>query len=385
MKTLKNEYYVYMYLRENDSEIAEKGTPYYVGKGKGDRAFSNHRYAAKPKDENNIIYVYENMTEQEAFEKEKELISKYGRVDNNTGILRNMTDGGEGGSGRWNPDKYIAHSPIKIQCIETGVIFENFKEVMEWISTYHKTPKKITYTHVKKVCDGKLEKVYGYHWKYVDKDIPQHKKKKPSKPVRCVDLNIEFESLSAAGQYIRNNFPEIVTSSSPENTISKCCRGIINIAYNFKWEFVFDTHKNNISSPRGSYGSRPNKNSKKVKCITNGMIFESMSSAIRWLEDEIGKKTSIRNLCGNKKSFYGYRFMYEGEDEPSAPLSKGEVSKKKVLCVETNIIFDSLKEAGLWAFPEYKSENSGRRMISQCCNGNRETAGGYTWKFIEIE
>ena len=90
----QNEYYVYLYLRED-------GTPYYVGKGKGNRAFSNNRRTYhRPEDESRIVFPAKSLTENEAFELEKELIAKYGRKNNNTGILRNLTDGGDGQSGR---------------------------------------------------------------------------------------------------------------------------------------------------------------------------------------------------------------------------------------------------------------------------------------------
>ena len=86
-----NEFYVYMYLRED-------GTPYYVGKGKDKRAFSGSRNLNKPS-EDRIVFPYTNLTEEESFQKEIELIAKYGRKDIGTGILRNLTDGGEGASG----------------------------------------------------------------------------------------------------------------------------------------------------------------------------------------------------------------------------------------------------------------------------------------------
>jgi hypothetical protein len=88
----RQDYYVYMYLRED-------GTPYYVGKGKEKRAYSNNRNINKPS-ENRIVFPYTNLTEEQAFQKEMELIAQYGRKDNGTGILRNRTDGGEGSSGR---------------------------------------------------------------------------------------------------------------------------------------------------------------------------------------------------------------------------------------------------------------------------------------------
>jgi hypothetical protein len=87
-----NTYYVYQYLRED-------GTPYYIGKGKDGRAYSKNRRATIPPIER-IELVKENMTEDDALAYEIELIAKYGRKDIGTGILRNLTDGGEGTSGR---------------------------------------------------------------------------------------------------------------------------------------------------------------------------------------------------------------------------------------------------------------------------------------------
>ena len=85
-------YYTYAYLRED-------GTPYYIGKGTRNRIFSNSRIINKPKDEDRIIFLKQNLTEEEAFNHEIYMISVYGRKALGTGILRNLTDGGEGCSG----------------------------------------------------------------------------------------------------------------------------------------------------------------------------------------------------------------------------------------------------------------------------------------------
>jgi hypothetical protein len=88
-------FYAYMWLRED-------GTPYYVGKGFGRRAFRTHWSGTKmrsaPAEDRIILYPAES--EADAFEAEIALIWYYGRKDLGTGILRNLTDGGDGPTGQ---------------------------------------------------------------------------------------------------------------------------------------------------------------------------------------------------------------------------------------------------------------------------------------------
>jgi hypothetical protein len=87
------QYYTYAYLRKD-------GTPYYIGKGKNNRAFYKTKNEIKPpRDKSRIIFLKQNLTEEEAFKYEKYMIAVFGRKDLETGILYNRTNGGEGSSG----------------------------------------------------------------------------------------------------------------------------------------------------------------------------------------------------------------------------------------------------------------------------------------------
>jgi hypothetical protein len=84
-------FYTYAYLRKD-------GTPYYIGKGRGRRAYDKKHTVFVPPEER-ILFLKKNLLEEEAYQHEMYMISVLGRKDLGSGILHNKTDGGDGTRG----------------------------------------------------------------------------------------------------------------------------------------------------------------------------------------------------------------------------------------------------------------------------------------------
>lgn len=85
-----NHYYVYAFLREDM-------TPYYIGKGSGNRSFVKRRTSSRPPlDSKRIVIIENNLSEDDAYTYEALLIKLFGRKDLGTGILNNLNAGGIG-------------------------------------------------------------------------------------------------------------------------------------------------------------------------------------------------------------------------------------------------------------------------------------------------
>ena len=86
-------------------------------------------------------------------------------------------------------------------------------------------------------------------------------------------------------------------------------------------------------------------------------------------KDEDKTNNCVENLewCDRK-----YNVNYGSAIEKMVQTRK---LRKKILCIETNQIFNSCRDAG-------KSVNVDHGNISKCANGIYETSAGYHWKYI---
>lgn len=100
--------YVYRHIR------LDKNHPFYIGIG-NDKSFTRAKqkirrnkiwYDIVNKSEFIVEILFDDISWDEACKKEIEFINLYGRIDKKSGILANMTDGGNGTAGRVMSDEW---------------------------------------------------------------------------------------------------------------------------------------------------------------------------------------------------------------------------------------------------------------------------------------
>ena len=112
----------------------------------------------------------------------------------------------------------------------------------------------------------------------------------------------------------------------------------------------------------------PNPNNYPLVRHLNDIKTDNRLENLAWGTMSENMKDSIKNGKYNQEASEKARNI--GRKISSTKCSK------KVLCIETNTIFDSTKEAGDWL-------GVNRAGISGCCRGKYKTIKGYHWKYVE--
>lgn len=254
---MRSNYCVYAHCRLSDNKV------FYIGKGSAKRAKSatgRSLYWKRVAEKHGFysVVLFENLTNEQACEKEIELISEFGRD-----YLCNLTDGGEGTPGRVcsektkklmsdkfkgiAPEKGTIDAAIKITSKPVGTTcglrFKSISDAARWLrlNGFPKASKSAVFT----TLSGKSNKSYGYEFRYVDENnlliengyVDQTNKRKR----QVTNSEIVFQSVADAAKFVIDSglsqAKDITTVTG--NIVSSCRgRGKTLRAYGFMWSYV---------------------------------------------------------------------------------------------------------------------------------------------------
>lgn len=320
-----DEFYIYIYsdprvtIKDNFEMIPNNFLPLYVGKGKRDRLYHHLKYLEKgykgynqdlKKEIRNIlsdgfepiiIKLFENLSENDAFLKERLIIELIGKREDG-GYLLNKTNGGNGFSGyKYSPERlviakeeYYKRFPIN-QTGENHPMYGKYhtQETKDMISKSHKNlPQEYINTLHERFPEnsGETHPMYGKHHKEETKKILSLK-------------NTGKKHTDDSKRKISEANKGRIYSEETKDKISKKLRG----------RKLSEDHKQKLSIVKigkktWNYG------------ISNNIIIQydlNLGFIKEWdnlidLESAGFQKSNVINVCkGNRKSHRGFIWKYK--------------------------------------------------------------------------
>lgn len=252
---MQNDYYVYVYLNqlkngswkyENHEFIYQ---PFYVGKGRNKRdivhlcPFMLKQHNVKNSTIKSIMNqcgelpihyrIYTGLTNSEAIRIEIDIIKTFGRKDNNTGILSNCTDGGDGAN-NFSIKTIINTKRNKRKIYQYSM---NGTFVKEWesltsIGVEFSNPSNIS-TAIKR--NGSY---CGYLWSYekYDKVNPKIKYQMPIKYFNIKQIDIKSQKVISIFTTALDAERTLNLRVGARNKILECVKGKIKTYIGYDWK-----------------------------------------------------------------------------------------------------------------------------------------------------
>lgn len=206
---------------------------------------------------------------------------------------------------------------------------------------------------------GKSSTAYGFLWKYDDQPmsvIYEHYERyhNPKRQTRGRSVvNIE------TGEIFRSALQASKQYNISRDLIVSCCNGMRENAAGFHWRYEHEEAK-----PYKGTHAKP------IVCIETGVVYPSVSEAVR----QTGLYHNAVTDCLKKRrdSVAGYHWEYKDPESIDSGIFKNS-RFKPVVCIETGIVYETIKDA---AFAAHVDQTTMRR----CLRGLSDTAGGYHWQ-----
>ena len=275
-------------------------------------------------------------------------------------------------------EKVLYNKWKRIVCLETGEIFKS----------YHETglKKGTIQSCCSQTIKGNIKNCFGKHYLYKE-DYD-----KLSKEQIINIVNYKPEGFKGSGEVVCVETGKIYKNAERaaiEENLLGASGGILNCCYkkaitcrNLHWLFKKDFDKLSPEQVKKYIQKLPTDSYvKSVTCLETGKEYYS--------QKEAAKETGISNHMINKICMRGgynigktsFHFVFS---ENYKNMSKEDIANiigtrskgtKKVRCVETGDVFNSITEAA-------KSVKSETSNISKCCKSFKYTCKSYHWEYV---
>ena len=177
-------FYVYLHVKESD------GTVFYVGKGtkfRWSRVYDRTQHWKNTAIKHGVIcqIVAHDLSAEEALVLEKKLIASYGRQDQKTGCLVNLTDGGDG------VVNYVWTEEHRKKISEAGVGRKHTDEFKQMVSKLH--TGKVLSEETKAKISAKRK---GTKWSDAQRKASETKIDPRSRHIICLNDLVIYSNVS---------------------------------------------------------------------------------------------------------------------------------------------------------------------------------------------
>ena len=317
--------------------------------------------------------LFENLTKEEAEQKEIDLIAKY--QSNKAEFGYNISSGGA-----YNPN--VTLKPVK-QYTREGVFVEEHECIK-----YASIDTNISKSSINLCCTNKLKTAGGFIWRYADQELTEQYLTWCNRDERK-DNNIAVRQYSKSGEFIQE-YESMTIAASKNNTsltsIILCCKGeyksVADYIWRYAWEELTQEHLewcNTLSSD----GLKKEIN-QYLRDGTFVCTYESIGEA--HLKTGINRCRIGKCCRGVAKTAGDYLWKFSNEELTSEHIkwcnriesSKGKHIKTSVVQYTMGGVFiatyESLNEAE-------RATGISRKSIVAVCKGDREQVGDYIWRY----